>query len=119
MKLTFIANACCIYEENGYRLLTDPWLTDGAFEGSWFHYPPLKTKAEDLLEVDALYISHLHPDHFDETVLSQFRKDIPIVVLDHTYPFLVRNLERLGFTNLIKFTDGQTQGLGPFQLTIY
>ncbi len=119
MLLTFIANACCIYEERGYRLLADPWLTDGAFEGSWFHYPPLKTKAEDLLGVDALYISHLHPDHFDEVVIAQFRRDIPIVILDHGPNFLERKLTQLGFTNLFKIKDGEKRELGPFRLTMY
>jgi len=119
MKLTHIDNACCIYESKGYKLLADPWLTDGAFEGSWFHYPPLVTTFEDIKDVDALYISHLHPDHYDETILKQFRRDIPILVLDHGANFLIKKLTALGFTHLNKLKDKQTAIMGPMEVTLY
>jgi UDP-MurNAc hydroxylase len=119
MKLTHIDNASCIYEEKGFQLLADPWLTDGAFEGSWYHYPPLSTTFDDIKDVDALYISHLHPDHYDETILKQFRKDIPVLVLDHGANFLHRKLEGLGFTNLVKVKDKETKTIGPFEVTLY
>jgi len=54
MNLTFIANACCVFEQRGFKILCDPWLVDGAFEGAWFHFPPLRTTAADLLGVDCL-----------------------------------------------------------------
>jgi len=41
MNFTFIANACGVFTfSRGTRLLMDPWLDDGVFEGSWCHYPP-------------------------------------------------------------------------------
>lgn len=119
MKITFIANACCIYESKGYEILADPWLTDGAFEGSWFHYPPLKTEPDDLIDVDALYISHIHPDHYDEATLDAFRTDIPIVILDDGKGYLRRKLQNRGFENLIHLKDTETHRLGPFELTMY
>jgi UDP-MurNAc hydroxylase len=119
VKLTQIYNACAIYEFQGYKLLADPWLTDGAFEGSWYHYPPLTTTVEDIKNVDFLYISHLHPDHFDQTVLSRLEKTLPVIVLDHGPNFLHRKLEALGFTNLIKVKDKETRTVGPFEVTLY
>ena len=96
MKITFYANACCVCEQDGFQLLTDPWLVDGAFIGAWYHFPPLKTKPEDLRDVDALYISHPHSDHFDRESLGVFRRDIPIVILDSERSYLQRMLHRLG-----------------------
>lgn len=120
MKLTQIDNACCIYEANGFKLLCDPWLTDGGFEGSWYHYPPLTTTFNHVKDVDALYISHLHPDHYDETILKQFRKDIPVIILDKEPNFLKRKLESvIGFTNLIPVQDGKTITIGPMEVTVY
>lgn len=122
MKLTQIDNACCIYEVNGFKLLCDPWLTDGAFEGSWYHYPPLITTYETIKDCDAIYISHLHPDHYDETILRKFvadRSTIPLVVLDHGGNYLTRKLETLGFTNLVKVKDKETVSLGPLEVTVY
>ena len=67
MKFEFIGNACGVFHgTEGSKILCDPWIVDGVFEGSWFHYPPLTTKIEDLQDVDAIYVSHIHPDHYDE-----------------------------------------------------
>ena len=44
MKVKFISNACCIVETNtGTQILTDPWIENGVFEGSWCHFHKLKT----------------------------------------------------------------------------
>ena len=85
MKFRFISNACGIFiGSKGSKLLMDPWLDNGAFEGSWCHFPPLKTKHSDLQDVDIIYLSHIHPDHYDERFFN-YRKDIPIVILDSQY----------------------------------
>ena len=45
MEFKFIANACGIFKgSKGTKVLCDPWLKNGVFEGSWYHYPPIKTK---------------------------------------------------------------------------
>jgi UDP-MurNAc hydroxylase len=103
VKLTHISNACCIYESDGFRLLADPWLTEPVF-GSWVHDPPLKTKVEDVLDVDALYISHIHADHCDPETLKHFRRDIPIVCLADR--FMPAHLERMGFLDVAALPDG-------------
>lgn len=121
MKLTHIDNACCIYESQGFKLLCDPWLTDGAFCGSWYHYPPLITNFDFIKDVDALYISHLHPDHYDEMVLKQFSSynpDIPIIVLDKHPNFLKRKLDNL-FKNVYHIKDRETITVGPMEVTVY
>lgn len=43
MKVTNIASATVVIEHNGTRVLCDPWLSEGIYYGSWFHYPPLDT----------------------------------------------------------------------------
>ena len=107
MKVQFISNACAIFESNsGTKIITDPWLDDGVFEGSWCHFHKLKTRWEDIQDVDAVYVSHVHPDHYDERFFN-FRKDIPILVMDHGFNFLHKNLTKAGYTNLIKIKDGE------------
>lgn len=116
MKIEFVTNACAIYESHGFRLVSDPWLTDGAFEGSWCHYPPVRTTPAELAaRTDALYISHAHPDHYDERTLAVFPRDIPIIILDQPPNILRRLLTNMGFTNLILSKSGERRTIGPFE----
>ena len=57
MKFKLIGNAGGIFTgSKGTKILCDPWIEDGVFEGSWCHYPPLKTKIEvKFLNVIFLY----------------------------------------------------------------
>ena len=41
MKITHLNGACEIIQANGIKILTDPWLVDGEYYGSWYMYPPL------------------------------------------------------------------------------
>jgi UDP-MurNAc hydroxylase len=119
MKFEFIGNACGIfYGDKGTKILCDPWINDGVFEGSWCHYPPLKTKLEDILSVDALYVSHLHPDHFDERTFH-FRKNIPIIILDTQPNFLYNILKNKGYCNIILVKNDETIAFQEFNITMY
>ncbi len=97
MKLQYLSSACVIIEDDGVKILCDPWLTDGAYLGSWFHYPPLKFKPEDFNDVDYIYISHIHPDHIDPNTLKQMDKNIPVIINNYNSKFLKYNIENLGF----------------------
>jgi UDP-MurNAc hydroxylase len=119
MKFKFIGNAGGIFiGSKGTKILCDPWIVDGVFEGSWFHYPPLKTKVSDLLQVDGIYLSHIHPDHFDERYFN-FPKNIPIFILDQPPNFLQKVLIKNGYNNLVKIKDDQTIKFNEFLLTLY
>lgn len=117
MKLTFLTNACCVYEAKGFRLLADPWLTESCFMGQWLHDPPIRTRPQDLADVDMLYISHIHEDHCDPETLRHFRPDIPIICLDDR--FTRRHLEQMGFANVMPLSDGATYDFAPIRVTIY
>ena len=119
MKVTFISNACAIFESSkGTKILSDPWIEDGVFDGSWCHFHSLETSLQDLQDVDAIYVSHVHPDHFYERFFD-FRKDMPIIVLDHGFNFLHKNLEKLGYKNLIKIKDNDTKSFMDFKITMF
>lgn len=119
MKFEFIGNAAGIFHgSKGTKVLCDPWIENGVFEGSWFHYPPLKTKIKDLYSVDAIYVSHLHPDHFDQRYFT-FDKKIPIIILNEGPNFLKKNLINLGYTNLIEIKNDETIQFKEFELTMF
>ncbi len=119
MKFEFIGNACGIFHgSKGTKVLCDPWIVNGVFEGSWFHYPPLKTKISDLQNVDAIYVSHIHPDHFDDRYFN-FSKDIKIILLDEGPNFLKKKLLSMGYKNLLEIKNNETKDFNEFKLTIF
>jgi UDP-MurNAc hydroxylase len=119
LTFEFIGNACGIFTgKEGTRVLCDPWIANGVFEGSWYHYPPLSTTPADVLDVDAVYVSHLHPDHFDERFFD-FDKNIPIIALEHGHNFLRKKLLELGYNNLVLIKDGETVAFKEFTITLF
>jgi UDP-MurNAc hydroxylase len=119
MRFQFIGNACGIFEGSDQtRILCDPWIVNGVFDGSWCHYPPLKTTIDDFQNVDAIYVSHLHPDHYDQRFFD-FPKDISIFVLDHEPNYLTKMLSKSGYSNIIKIKDGETFNYREFSVTLF
>ena len=99
MKITHVYGACEIIESKGVKILFDPWLIDGEYYGSWASYPTVKDLDFGILDdIDYIYISHIHPDHFSRLTLSKIDKSIPILIHKFPAPFLKNNIERLGFS---------------------
>ena len=99
MKITHLNGACEIIQANGIKILTDPWLVDGEYYGSWYMYPPLPNFDFNLLDnVDYIYISHIHPDHLSKLTLEKLNTNIPVLIHKFSTPFLKINIEQLGFT---------------------
>ena len=97
MKIRYIKSSCVVIESNEVKIMSDPWLVDGEYYGSWSHFPKLNYDRDYFDKIDYVYISHIHPDHFSRKSLSKLNKDIPILIHKYSTPFLKLNIERLGF----------------------
>ena len=97
MKLTYFQSSSVILEHEGIKIFTDPWLIDGELYGSWSHYPPLNVKPEQFNDVDYIYLSHIHQDHFSQKTLSQMNKKIPVIIHNFASKVMKNNIEKLGF----------------------
>lgn len=71
-EVTFYHNACVGIRTDDLAILCDPWLTDGAFYGSWYIYPPVPDPVELVGQWDYIWISHVHPDHYDPKFLRNY-----------------------------------------------
>ena len=107
MEITYIGHAALLVRAAGKSILMDPWLEDPAYCNAWFHYPPLVHRTADLVDVDYVYCSHEHPDHFDPRTLRQFRKDQPILLPPFTSGVLRGKFEKLGMTNFVEMPFGE------------
>jgi UDP-MurNAc hydroxylase len=97
MKVHHIKSATVIVESNGVKILCDPWFIDGEYYGSWHHYPPYKYDSGQFDDVDYIYISHIHPDHFSKKSLQKLDKNIPVLIHKYGSPFLKKNIKIQGF----------------------
>jgi UDP-MurNAc hydroxylase len=97
MKLTHLQSSSQIIHLGDIKVLTDPWLTDGEYYGSWYHYPPFGEKNLESLEYDYIYVSHIHPDHLSEKTFKALPQKKPVLVHNYDSKFVKRKLEMLGF----------------------
>ena len=82
MKIKLYRSSTVGLNLSGYKILMDPWLTDGEYYGSWSHYPyyDLDKNINEINSYNAIYISHIHPDHCSDNTLKKISKEIPIYI---------------------------------------
>lgn len=128
MKIEWFRSATVgLISDDGSSILCDPWITDGAFLGSWYHFPPLEgTEFEELLSRtwDAVFVSHLHADHFDRKflrALSQRQPHCVAIIPAFAHSWLKRAIENCGFSGerLIEAKSGDPVSVGTFRATVY
>lgn len=111
MKITQIRNATQVLEYAGKKFLIDPMLSDKeawpGFEGtarSEIRNPmtDLPVDVSSLLDVDAIIVTHTHPDHWDQAASDLVPKDKLIYVQNVNDEAL---LQAQGFTNLTVLTE--------------
>ncbi len=103
MKISKYLHSCLVFELDGYKLLFDP---------GKFSFSEGLVKPEMFADVDAIIITHIHPDHLDIEILKQ------IVQLTNAPVFtnaqVGGELNKAGISHKV-WTDGLYQ-LGPFKL---
>lgn len=89
MDIRQIRNATLVIDYAGKRFLIDPWFgPKGDFPGfegtpnSHIYNPTvdLPVDIEDLLDMDAVVLTHVHPDHWGDHAARALPKDIPFFV---------------------------------------
>ncbi|KAA6441249.1 hypothetical protein FEM33_02770 [Dyadobacter flavalbus] len=107
MKVTHLNSATEIITVNGIKILTDPWLDDGIYYGSWYIYPPYNQSHTLLEDIDYVYISHIHPDHFCEKSMKRLSKNVKILIHNYEDKSLRRKIEMLGFSSIIELNNNE------------
>ena len=89
MKLTQCRNAMLVIEYAGRKFLIDPVFAE---KGTYPPFPSIERAdvknplhdlpfpADTLAAVDAVIVTHLHPDHFDEEAKQRLDKRLPVFV---------------------------------------
>ena len=120
MRLQTLSHAGLMVETGGVQLLCDPWLVGSSYWRSWWNYPPVPPELIAGLKPDAIYLTHLHWDHFHGPSLKLFPPETLVIVPYDRYDRMVRDLATVGMTNVVELRHGETHELAPgFRLTSY
>jgi UDP-MurNAc hydroxylase len=116
VRVTYYGQACTLIEAGSRKILTDPWFTEGAYLGTWFHTHILAdagvTPESFPKDIDYLFLSHEHLDHMDPATLRQFPSDIPVLICRFVTPKFRNYLTSLGFTNVRECPSREEMDLG-------
>ena len=101
-SVTHLQSATQIVTLGDVKILTDPWLTEGEYYGSWYHYPPFKADEIAKLDYDFIYVSHIHPDHLSPKTFEVLPRKVPVLIHNYASKFVKRKIESFGFEEVIE-----------------
>ncbi len=101
MFVRFLGHACTLIETSNFRIIVDPWIVGPCNVNTWY---PLRTepatKKDIPTDVDAIYISHEHEDHFQAESLNEFNKNMQIFICNFPTKRFYNAIKKLGFSNI-------------------
>lgn len=111
--IRFVNHASFVVQSNGISLLCDPWVAGSAFHNAWNLIA--EQPHEGLDEVDYIWFSHEHPDHFSVPFLRSIpanrRAGITILYQETPDRRVVSFCRELGFA-VRELRHGVTEDLG-------
>ena len=76
-----------------------------AFNESWEMMPPPTARHEDFVDVDFLWISHQHPDHFNLPTLKnfpqKFKENVTVLFQKRNSEKILNAMRRFGYKNFV------------------
>lgn len=123
MKVTYLGQACTLIEAAGRKLIVDPWLTEGAYFGTWFHTHLLSDVGVSTStipkDIDYVFLSHEHQDHADPETLRTLPPDVKVLICKFPSNRFKTWLSSIGLTNVVEIPPGVEQDFGDgFKVTI-
>lgn len=100
MIVRYIYSACVVIETKEIKICCDPWFTQGIYYGAWYQYPQIEDPIGAIGSIDFVYISHIHPDHYDPPFLKALLGANPscrLIIGDTNQKFLSAKMRRDGF----------------------
>ena len=121
-EIEWVNHASFIVRSGGTTLMCDPWLFGTAFNDGWELLVPSEHTPDDVASADALWISHVHPDHFAPPVLKavakEARRNIHVYFQRTMDQQVAKFCRGIGYA-VTEVADGETVEVAPgFRLTV-
>jgi len=101
MEITFLNHASFIFRYDNFKILVDPYLKGNAFNNAW---SLLSEQEHDLSNINYIFFSHEHPDHFSvDFIKNNFKENRSEITIlyQETYDKRVINFcNKLGYKTL-------------------
>ena len=115
-----ISHASISIKHKADELLIDPWLVGSCYWRSWWNYPPVNKELIQDLNPKAIYITHVHWDHWHGPTLKRFlNSDVEIITHDEPNKRSYRDLKQFGFKNIKILKHGEAYNVGNIKITPY
>ena len=104
ISVRYIYSACIVTTTPDLSILHDPWFTEGAYDGSWFHFPKIENPIDSIGDVDVIYVSHIHPDHYDSKFIKTYFEKYgikPVWIANHTPNHLAAKMRADGIESTV------------------
>lgn len=109
-RITYVGHGTVLLDLGGARLLTDPVLRSRLLHIRRAVDDPAPEVGE---RIDAVLISHLHPDHLDFPSLRRLGQDVAVICARRGG----RVLARRGFRRVIELAPGESAAVGTVEVT--
>ncbi len=112
--IEFVNHASFVLEFAGRRIITDPWLFGAAFNDGWSLLCDYGFDPERFAEIDYIWMSHEHPDHFSPAVL----RSVPEAIRRDTTVLFQQTKDRkvIDFCSEIGYRTRELRHMEPFRL---
>jgi UDP-MurNAc hydroxylase len=113
VDFTILSHAGMLVRSQGTTLMVDPWLVGSAYWRSWWNYPKPSEAWKDVANLDYIYLTHMHWDHFHGPSLRRLPSSATVLIPDVYFPRMKDDVLDFGFKNVVELRHGQTLPLGP------
>ena len=110
--MKFLGQACTLIQSENERIIVDPWIVGPCNVNTWYTLrQKAATKKNIPTDVDYIYISHEHQDHFQAETLKEFNLNIPIYICKFPTDRFYNAVKELGFKNVIELQSWKPEKL--------
>ena len=119
MEFKILGHACLLVKTKTHSVIIDPWLLGSCYWRSWWNFPGAVFDEQELRNVDAVIISHIHWDHWHGPTLKRFFKGKHVIVPDEPSMRSRNDLRAIGFKSVEAVPHAKTVTVGNIEITLH
>ena len=94
-------------------LVVDPWLVGSTYWRSWWNYPKAAESWRQVTDLDYIYLTHMHWDHFHGPSLRHLPSTATVLIPDAHFTRMKDDILDFGFKAVVELRHGKTTRLAP------